>query len=318
MLKVAEVGIGGISGAHIPAWLEMSDVMLVGLCDIRPERFERWQGKTDARTYTDFDEMLEKEEIDILDITLPTYLHADFAVKALERGIHVVSEKPISLHRNDVARVYAAAEKNGKNFMVAQVLRFWREYIFLKDCIETGRYGKLIDGMMSRIGSIPLWSWDGWMADPARSGMVPFDLHIHDLDFLVYVFGKPEIEHIFHGRDHMHMVYRFGDVPVACEAAWYHAPVPFTASFRFQFEDATVVLEKGELNIYKSDNTIEQLPKEAGGNATINLPATNAYFNELRYFTDCVIAGKPADKIKPEELETVLDTISMINAAKKG
>ena len=54
--------------------------------------------------YTDFDEMLEKEDVDILDICLPTFLHADFAVKAMEKGINVICEKPISLKREDVQR----------------------------------------------------------------------------------------------------------------------------------------------------------------------------------------------------------------------
>ena len=102
MLKVALVGVGGISGAHIPAWEAMEDVELTALCDIRPEQMEKYP---DKRRYTDFDEMLAKEEIDILDICLPTYLHADFSVKAMERGINVLCEKPVSLKKEDFERV---------------------------------------------------------------------------------------------------------------------------------------------------------------------------------------------------------------------
>ena len=83
MLKVALVGVGGISGAHIPAWNNMDDAELVALCDIRPEQMERYPN---LRHYTDFETMLENEKIDILDICLPTYLHADFAVKAMEKA----------------------------------------------------------------------------------------------------------------------------------------------------------------------------------------------------------------------------------------
>ena len=119
MLKVGLVGVGGISGAHIPAWEEMENAELVALCDIRPERMEKYSNK---RCYTDFDEMLANEEFDILDICLPTYLHADFAVKAMEKGINVVTEKPISLKEEDVERIYSTAEKNNVKFMVAHVL----------------------------------------------------------------------------------------------------------------------------------------------------------------------------------------------------
>ena len=147
MLKVALVGVGGISGAHIPAWEERKDAELTAICDIRPERMERYPQK---RHYTDFDEMLKKEEIDILDICLPTYLHADFSVKAMERGINVICEKPISLKKEDVKRVYECAEKNNVKFMIAQVLRFWPEYEIVKDIYDKGRYGKLLSGSMRR------------------------------------------------------------------------------------------------------------------------------------------------------------------------
>ena len=124
MLKVALVGVGGISGAHIPAWNNMDDAALVALCDIREQQMERYPAQ---RHYTDFDTMLQNEQIDILDICLPTYLHADYAVKALEKGIHVLCEKPISLKQEDVQRVYRTAQEHGVRFMVAQVLRFWPE-----------------------------------------------------------------------------------------------------------------------------------------------------------------------------------------------
>lgn len=135
MLKVALVGVGGISGAHIPAWEKREDAELVAICDIRPEQMEKYPEK---RHYTDFDEMLEKEEIDILDICLPTYLHADFSVKAMEKGINVICEKPVSLKKEDVKRVYECAEKNNVKFMIAHVLRFWPEYEIVKDIYDKG------------------------------------------------------------------------------------------------------------------------------------------------------------------------------------
>ena len=147
MLKVALVGVGGISGAHIPAWESMDDAELVAICDIRPERMEKY---TDKHRYTDFDEMLENENVDILDICLPTFLHADFAVKAMEKGINVICEKPISLNREDVHRVYSTAKKNNVCFMVAQVLRFWPEYEVVKNIYDSGKYGKLLSASQAQ------------------------------------------------------------------------------------------------------------------------------------------------------------------------
>ncbi len=312
MLKVGLVGVGGISGAHIPAWDEMDNAELVAICDIRTERMEKYPQK---RHYTDFDEMLEKEELDIIDICLPTYLHADFAVKALNKGINVITEKPVSLKTEDVARVYAAAEKNNVKFMVAHVLRFWPEYELLKEIYDTKKYGKLLSGTMIRLGGIPKWSWDGWMTDEKRSGLVPFDLHIHDLDFMVYAFGMPEVKYQYRSKrpdqDYISLCYDFGDFSINSEASWYAADHPFTAEFRFQFEDAVVTNQQGKMVIYLKDNKKIDLSQDAEGDTgDINLPKSDAYANEIRYFADCVINDKPVDKMKPEELECVLKIIN--------
>lgn len=312
MLKVGLVGVGGISGAHIPAWQSMEDVELVALCDVRPEQMTRYP---ELRQYTDMDDMLAKEQLDILDICLPTYLHADAAVKAMERGIHVLSEKPVSLKTEDVHRLYETAKRNNVRFMVAQVLRFWPEYVYLKEIYDSGRYGKLLSGRMARLGHMPGWSWDNWMKDESRSGLVPFDLHIHDLDFMVYTFGKPKQVSSFRARrpdqDVFTAVYQFDGFYVDSEATWYAAPYPFHASYRFQFEKALIVLD-GALTVYEVDGKTFTVGADGGETGGIELPPTNAYANEIRYFADCVKAGRDADRVKEEELETVVKILKGI------
>ena len=308
MLKVALVGVGGISGAHIPAWNSMNDAELVALCDIRPEQMESYPAQ---RHYTDFDEMLENEQIDILDICLPTYLHVDFAVKAMQKGVSVLCEKPISLKKEDVTRAFHTAQAYGVEFMVAQVLRFWPEYEIVKTVYEQKTYGELLSGTMTRLGCCPKWSWDGWMKDEKRSGLVPFDLHIHDVDFMVYAFGAPKTVTSNRARrpeqDYISAVYQYDSFFITTEASWYGSPYPFKAAFRFQFEHAVLAWENGEMKIYEDNGKIwNPVSDEAQGDTgSIGLPQSNAYANEIRYFADCVRFGKAPDKVRPEELETV-------------
>lgn len=312
MLKVGLIGMGGISGAHIPAWETMEDVELVALCDVRHEQMEAYRDT--KRCYTDMQEMFDHEQLDILDICLPTYLHAEVSIAAMNRGIHVICEKPISLKEEDVQRVYATAEKNHVRFMVAQVLRFWPEYEVLKDIYDKGTYGKLLSGCMCRLGTCPRWSWDGWMKDESRSGLVPFDLHIHDLDFIVYAFGEPAQVIKSRARrpeqDFMTATYRYEDFFIQAEAAWYAGNYPFQASFRFQFEEAVVEWKDGKLMVYSTEGKPVALMEQAeavGG--VINLSDLGPYAREIRYFTDCVKAGVSADRVKQAELETVLRLI---------
>lgn len=314
MLKVALVGVGGISGAHIPAWEERRDAELVALCDIRAEQMEKYKNK---HCYTDFDEMLKNEEIDILDICLPTYLHAEFAIKAMNMGINVICEKPVSLNAADVARVYSTAKSNNVKFMVAQVLRFWPEYSIIKEIYDTGKYGRLLSGHMGRLGVRPKWSWDGWMMDEDRSGLVPFDLHIHDLDFIVYAFGKPKEFKDYRARsenqDYINSIYEYDGFFITTEAAWYDAPYPFAANFRFQFEKALAVFENHEMTIYEKDGKIFKPVSQSGEDTgDIGLPKSNAYSNEINYFADCVLSGAEPDRVKPAELETVISILKAL------
>lgn len=314
MLKVGLIGCGGISASHIPAWEAMEDVILVAVCDTRPEMMKNYSEK---HCYTEFDDMLEHEALDILDICLPTYLHAEYAIKAMEKGIHVICEKPISLCIEDIDRIYQTAQKNSVKFMVAQVLRFWPEYDYVKQLFDSKKYGRLLSGSMSRLNICPRWSWNNWMREEKCSGLVPFDLHIHDLDFMVYAFGSPRKVNAYRSRqsdqDCIAAVYEFEDFFIFGEAAWYAAPYPFKASFRFQFESAVVECD-GRLIVREKDGTVFCPFEEAvgEGNDLLALPKTDAYASEIRYFTDCVKNNTPVDKVDPEELKYVLDTLSKI------
>ncbi len=315
MLKVAVLGVGGISGSHIPVWLKMDNVEVIGICDVRPQRMEKYP---DLKHYTSFEDMIAAEKPDILDICLPTFLHPEYSIKALNMGINVICEKPISMHREDVKAIYDAAEKNNVKFMVAQVLRFWPEYEYVKEAYDTGKYGKLLYGTMSRLGNMPLGKWENWMADEKRSGLVPYDLHIHDLDFLIYMLGQPSDIRCSRVRrdqsyDYLSVLYTFGDIIVNTEAGWDCTPHPFGSSFRFQFEDALLAIENKKLIIHTADKqTIEFSPEAQGESADksdLNLVQSNAYANEIYYFVDCVLHDRQPEKVVPAQLETVIDII---------
>lgn len=93
-LRIGVVGCGGIFyGVHRPSYLRMDDVEIVALCDIIPERAERCvKDFPGAEVYTDFNELLKREDIDAVDICTPNYLHPIVACAAMNAGKHVFSE----------------------------------------------------------------------------------------------------------------------------------------------------------------------------------------------------------------------------------
>ena len=147
---------------------------------------------------------------------------------------------------------------------------------------------------------------------------MPFDLHIHDLDFMVYTFGKPQETHAFKSttdtQDYLNTVYKYDGFFITTEASWYASPYPFKAAFRFQFEHAVAAWENGEMKIYEENGEIRSPISGGDGLDTgnIGLPASDAYANEIRYFTDCVENGSFPDRVKPDELETVLDILNTL------
>ena len=96
------------------------------------------------------------------------------------------------------------------------------------------------------------------------------------------------------------------------EASWYATSYPFTAEFRFQFEDALVSNENGKMQIFLRDGKIDLSEEAEGDTGDINLPKSDAYANEIKYFLDCVINQREVEKVKDDELLTVLKILNSI------
>ena len=146
----------------------------------------------------------------------------------------------------------------------------------------------------------------------AKDGLYP--TNIHDLDWLIYTFGA--LKNISVKRvqkcsnDYINDIYEYDDFFITAQSAWYAGKFKFTYGFRFLFEDAIVELKDEKLTIYQGDGQNIAVNNEVVSDDTcINLPATDAYFEEIKYFTECILQDKPTDKIKPEELEYVLDIL---------
>ena len=308
------VGLGGISIVHRKGWKTASDAQLVAVCDIVPEKAQTAALETGAKMYTDFEQMLANEEFSILDICTPTYCHVEQAVKAMKAGKHVLVEKPVSLNIGEVALLYQTARENHVLFMVAHVIRFWDEYVYLKAAIENNLFGKVLSGDFYRMSEVPRWSYQDWMRNESLSGLVPFDLHIHDLDFIVWTFGNPEDVKYYRGRDgyhdHVEGLYQYNGFYIRGEAAWFDCAYPFRSGYTIQFEQGILELRDGVLTMYHKDGAVTPIdmhPKPEGDSG-INIPVNDAYSTEIHYFIDCVKNGR-APLVKQEELEAVLKLV---------
>jgi predicted dehydrogenase len=206
--------------------------------------------------------------------------------------------------RSGLARQMAeTARATGRLLMIGHCLRFWPEYVMIKEMIDSKRYGAVRSALLTRRSGRPGWSDDSWFYDNRRSGSAALDLHVHDVDTIQWMFGVPAkvsstgSVQADGGIEHITTLYHFANGPsVVAEGAWdYPGPYPFDMAMTVVFERATAVFALSadpSLTVYKSDpREVEHPP----------VPKANAYTEELRCFVGSIQSGTAPKAVTPEQ-----------------
>ncbi len=180
MRKAAIIGAGFIAGFHADAWPGVEDVTLCGICDTDLSKAEALSKRAGCRAYRDAAAMLEDTRPDLVSVCVPTWLHARYACMALEAGAHVLCEKPMALTPTDCERMADTAARKGRILMIGQVLRFWPEYMALRDEIRRRGAPEYISA-----GRLMHSSREAGHHAPDRNGGALFDVMVHELDYAV-------------------------------------------------------------------------------------------------------------------------------------
>ena len=183
MHSIAMLGAGMMGNVHARAYWAIDQRNPLWIVDPIESRAKAISEKYGA-TVASFEEILENSSVDIVDICTPTFTHRELAVRALRAGKHVFCEKPVALTLEDARAMDRAAKKSGRKFMVGHVVRFFPQYIRVKELAAAGDVGEIVMARLYRGGSFPSHGIDNWFADIAKSGGVFVDLSIHDFDFL--------------------------------------------------------------------------------------------------------------------------------------
>lgn len=204
-LKFALIGCGRISYKHIEALINnIKEAELVALCDIieekvieRKNQYEETVSNAHVKIYTDYMKMLEDEEIDVVSICTESGYHAKHAIDCLNRGKHVLVEKPMALSIKDADEMIKLARDNNLKLGVCHQNRFNPSIQKLRRAIEEERFGKLINGT-ARI----LWTRDDnyykqapWRGTKELDGGTLMNQCIHNIDLLQWMMGS-EVERI--------------------------------------------------------------------------------------------------------------------------
>lgn len=211
MLKVAVIGCGSISCMHLDPAVALEEAELVAVCDIKPDRAERAAQKYNAKPYTDYMEMFEKEQLDAVHICLPHYLHTKVACDAFRAGINVISEKPMSIKYEDAVEAVELAEKRGVKYGVIFQCRYNTPSMLVKQRIADGKLGKVKCGRTTLTWYRPDNYYDDsdWKGTwEKEGGGVIIDQAIHSIDLANWMIDSNpvEVQASLHNRNHKIMV----------------------------------------------------------------------------------------------------------------
>jgi predicted dehydrogenase len=304
MVKVGVIGLGMMGNTHLDAYAKRKDVQVVAVSDLNPERLSGKQkaaGNVEGQAKGSFDlqapglkryaegsDLIADPNVELVDICLQTPQHAEYGIKALQAGKHVLLEKPVVRHHSEAAALLAAAKKAKGFVMVAQCMRFWPGWTWLKDAVSKGTYGRVLAAHFRRVAAHP---GGPFYSNGKACGGAILDLHIHDTDFVQFLFGMPKsvssagyskptesIDHVLTRYD-----YGSGGPLVFAEGGWAMAPgFGFSMTYTVNFQNATAVFDLARGAKPLRLIVAGQEPKD------LDLDPGMGYDYEIAYFVDCI------------------------------
>ncbi len=198
-VRIGIIGAGKIAErTHLPQYTASNKAEVVAICDIIKKKATRLAGMFKVpKVYTDYKKMIKEAGIDAVSVCTPNYLHAPMTIYAAKNKKHVLVEKPMSISVKDMKAMIKACRNNKVTLMVEQSHRFDPAHEVLKDYIDRGTIGKILNvrGKLGHAGP-EYWSTDSpWFFQKQKSGGgVSVDVGIHILDLIRFVTGKDIIE----------------------------------------------------------------------------------------------------------------------------
>jgi len=199
-INLGVIGLGFIGKVHLRNCLNLKSVRVMAAADSSKKALNYARNFGVKQLFADYHELLKLKDLDAVIIALPTYLHAECAINAMEEGKHVFLEKPIARNVDEGRKIVSAAKKMGVKFMVGYPLRFTPEFVNLKSQMESGILGDIQLAYGVNIGAGPFFhraestiprpvpEW--WLNKELTGGGVLVDLGCHMINLFCWFFGK--------------------------------------------------------------------------------------------------------------------------------
>ena len=304
-VNVAVVGLGFMGVTHLKAYQQLKAAKLVAVCDwvrlpvngVLAGVAGNISGSGDLdlgrqlKVYRALDDLLADSEVELVDLCVPTPLHPAQSIAALKAGKHVLCEKPLALTSAQARKIVAAARSASGFFMPAMCMRFWPGWSWLKQVLEEEPFGKVQAARFRRMSPTPGWSKATYGSGNQTGGAL-FDLHIHDTDFVQFLFGRPKsvfstgVSRAGDSVDHVVTQYHYpGGPAVYAEGSWL-----LTGNFSMAY---TMLCERATLDYDMTRGAEALVVTEAGKKPRVVKPGgPDGYSGEICHLLEAILSGK--------------------------
>lgn len=192
-VNFAVIGNGNIGGRHIAFLLETEGARIHCICDVKEERAKQGAEVAGCKYYTDYQDVLDDPDVDVIDVCTPSGLHADMCIQAMKAGKHTISEKPMALSLKEADRIISTEKETGKKYFLVKQNRYNPPVAALREMMD---HGKLGDVFM--ISSDVFWNRrrsyyddEEWRGTLALDGGALFTQSSHFVDLMIWIGGEP-------------------------------------------------------------------------------------------------------------------------------